>query len=304
MTNEQLVLLIQGGNDDKLIDLYRQNKGLIQKVVRKYAGYEDVEDLQQEAFFGLCNAAKLFKHDSGTAFSTYVVYWIKQSCLRYIENSGGVIRVPAHQRQRIAKYKSTLNNFRMQFARDPSPAELMAVLSIDRDQLEQLKKDALALSVRSMEETITVDGSADPVTLGDTIADPVDHIEAATDQIQNEQLAAVLWSLVEELQTEEKAAIKARYIDGLQYEQIAEKIGLKDAGSAKAATNKALNVLRRKESREQLKPYYECSGYIYGLGLSANGLYHFRRTFTSGTELAALQLINPNHNSLPFNAQN
>ena len=286
MTNEELVCLIKSGNNEKMADLYKQNTGLINRIVKKYAGYEDAEDLRQEAFIGLCNAVQLYDLGYETAFSTYAAYWIKQACMHYIETCSGVIRIPSHQRQRIARYRKSLSQFEMSFGRAPSPAELMAALEVDAQQLEQIKKDAAALSVKSMSDPVGDESDQDSVTLGDTIADSIDHIEAVTDQVQNEQLAAVLWSLVDALETDEAAVIRAKYIDGLQYEQIAQRCGLSCASRARNISTKAMNKLRN-NGRTKLKPYYD---ELSVMSYQCTGLQYFKNHRTSSPERAVLMM--------------
>lgn len=50
MSNEELVARIQSGIDEaeNMLHLWQQNKGLIHSVARKYAAYEDIEDLEQQ----------------------------------------------------------------------------------------------------------------------------------------------------------------------------------------------------------------------------------------------------------------
>lgn len=65
MTNEELVLDYQDGNQDALNQLITQNKGLVYYFVNKYGGFcsqsfIDKDDLIQEGFIGLMDAAKKF----------------------------------------------------------------------------------------------------------------------------------------------------------------------------------------------------------------------------------------------------
>ena len=105
-TNEELVTMIQDGSNVKenLERLYLQNIGLIEKVIRRYSGIEELEDLRQEAFIGMVKAARLWDPEKGANFSTYYLYWIKQTVQRYIDNCVGVVRVSVSQRQRIRQY--------------------------------------------------------------------------------------------------------------------------------------------------------------------------------------------------------
>ena len=155
-TNEELVTMIQDGSNVKenLERLYLQNIGLIEKVIRRYSGIEELEDLRQEAFIGMVKAARLWDPEKGANFSTYYLYWIKQTVQRYIDNCVGVVRVSVSQRQRIRQYNRIINEFRVKFGRMPTALELAAALEISSDQLEDLEKDIQALRIRSTSEPI------------------------------------------------------------------------------------------------------------------------------------------------------
>ena len=107
MDNEQLVARIRAGVDtaDNMLILYEQNHGFIHKMALKYSGYAEIEDLKQEAYIGLCAAVEHYDEDKGVAFISYAGFWIKQTMQRYIDNCGGVVRLPVHAREWIAKYK-------------------------------------------------------------------------------------------------------------------------------------------------------------------------------------------------------
>ena len=64
MTNEELVIEYQTGNKAVIEQLYLQNRGMIEKIVRRYAGIEELDDLRQESFFGLVKAAELWKPEN------------------------------------------------------------------------------------------------------------------------------------------------------------------------------------------------------------------------------------------------
>lgn len=58
MSNEQLVLRIKAGENvaDNMLQLWQQNKKFISSIAKKYAAYEEIEDLIQQGYFGMSNA--------------------------------------------------------------------------------------------------------------------------------------------------------------------------------------------------------------------------------------------------------
>ena len=105
VTNEQLVARIQAGIDvpDNMLRLWQQNQGYIGLIAKNYQAFEDIEDLKQEGYIGLCRAVDEYKPQEGIAFMTYAGYWIRQQMQRYVENCSSVVRVPSHAREKLRK---------------------------------------------------------------------------------------------------------------------------------------------------------------------------------------------------------
>lgn len=105
VTNEQLVARIQAGVDvpGNMLRLWEQNRGYIALVAKNYQAFEDIEDLKQEGYIGLCRAVDEYKPQEGVAFMTYAGYWIRQQMQRYVENCSSVVRVPSYAREKIRK---------------------------------------------------------------------------------------------------------------------------------------------------------------------------------------------------------
>lgn len=96
MTNEELVALIQAGVDvqENMAQLYQQNRRFITKIALPYSNTCELEDLVQEAYFGLEKAAKKFEPDRGFKFLTYAENWIRQVIHRYCQNNGNLMCNP------------------------------------------------------------------------------------------------------------------------------------------------------------------------------------------------------------------
>ena len=102
MTNEQLVICIQAGEEvaDHMAQLWQQNQGIIGKLAEKYSHLAEEEDLKQEGYFGLWEAARRYNPKEGAKFITYASHWIRQKMVRYIHNNG-TVRIPVHENERL-----------------------------------------------------------------------------------------------------------------------------------------------------------------------------------------------------------
>ena len=81
------------------------------RLVAKFAndpsvrGRLDMDDLVQVGLLGLMRAADRYDPAFETRFSTYAVWWIRQSISRTIDDEGRTIRLPVHVHERIRKFR-------------------------------------------------------------------------------------------------------------------------------------------------------------------------------------------------------
>lgn len=95
--NIELVRAAQNGDEKAREDAFIRNGRLVLSVAHKfYTKNNDEEDLLQEGFIGLNRAIRSFDTEFGTAFSTYAMWWIRQSIGRYVANNSRTIRLPVH----------------------------------------------------------------------------------------------------------------------------------------------------------------------------------------------------------------
>lgn len=81
------------------------------RLVAKFAydpgvrGRLEMDDLVQVGILGLMRAAERYDPAFETRFSTYAVWWIRQSISRTIDDDGRTIRLPVHVQDRVRKYR-------------------------------------------------------------------------------------------------------------------------------------------------------------------------------------------------------
>ena len=284
MTNEELCLMYQSGNKEGIGELYKQNTGMIERIVGRYKGVEDPEDLRQEAYFGLIRAVELWNPEKDVLFISYATYWIKQHIIRYIHDHSTTIRVPVHQREVMRAYSKMINSYRARFSRDPEEAEICHALDLSRDQYQQLLKDLQTVSTCSTSVPIGDDGET---ILEDIIPAEDDPIGDALERISKEEEAAALWSEVDRLPEREAEVIRSRFRDDLTLKQCGEALGV-SSEMVRHLQEKALRKLRRPSVQRRLSPYLTDSA-AYSLGLRGTGRQSFER-HGSSQERAVMRL--------------
>lgn len=282
MSNEEIVAKIQSGEDKSanIERLYLQNTGLIAKVANRYKGVEDFEDLCQEGYFGLVKASELWSPEGGASFSTYAYRWIRASIQRYVDNNGTTVRLPVYERERILTYTKAIEDFYLDFGRDPSPRELREILNLSPLAIDRIKKDACLVNMRSTNEALKDEGD---ITLEDTIQDERDEIGDLLDDFDRDRLSSLLWSLVNELSDRESDIIKKRYQRGLSLKDCGQEIGI-SSERVRQIEARAFRKLRKKSVLDKLRPYIEER--TIAQAYQATGLESFKRSWTSSPEKA------------------
>ena len=287
MSNEQLVILIQDhiNEADNMLELWENNRGFIYKMARQYSGYEDIEDLLQVGYIGLCEAVDHYNASEGVLFLSYASFWIRQAMRRHIVNNGSSLRIPEYMANHLFKYRRLLPEYEKKFGREPTRREIRALLGVSWEMLEGIEKAAVSSNPGSID--IPIEGT-DGLTVADSVAAPDNLEKDMLDKIWQEELGAKIWPLVDSLPDEQPAVIRARFQEGKTLEETGAEIGL-DRNRARSIENKALRTLRNSKYTKQLRPFIEdlAMPLAYRGGTGA-----FRMTGTSSTERAVLKLLN------------
>ncbi|WP_189451062.1 sigma-70 family RNA polymerase sigma factor [Cognatilysobacter xinjiangensis] len=93
--------------------LVLSNVRLVMDIARRYIGRGlDLDDLMQDGVIGLMRAAEDFSPELGFRFTTYATWWIRQSILRSIANTGRTIRLPVHLIDQLHVLRRTVRRLR------------------------------------------------------------------------------------------------------------------------------------------------------------------------------------------------
>src|SRR5688500_1201212 len=101
------------------------NLRLVVSIARRYQGFGlPLQDLVQEAMFGLIRATEKFDWRRGYKFSTYATLWIRQSIQRGLDNTGRAIRVPANVAQQLRTLNRVESELTAKLDRTPTDHEI------------------------------------------------------------------------------------------------------------------------------------------------------------------------------------
>ena len=285
LSNEELVILIKTGKNESnnMLRLWEQNSGLAYKIAKKYTGFAELCDLMQEAYLGLCEAVRFFDCSKGSAFVTYLGYWIKNKIIRYIEECCQTVRLPSHTAGMILKYQKARTEYEKRFGEEPSKAEICSILGIGYERYEQLQKDIRIGQIGSLDAP--VEGEEEPMSILDELSSSEDLEEDVIRAVDAERMAREVWIAVDDLPEKQAAAIRLRFQDGMTLKEAGSVIGV-STDRARQIQNEGIRKLRQRSRHYHYRRYYE--EYLSPAPIHHVGLSRFRQTWTSEVEREAL----------------
>lgn len=289
MTNKELVNQIQKGINprDNMEQLYRQNKGYIFKIARRYTYVDDIEELMQEAYFGLYEAVQRYEDTAGVLFMSYASFWIKQAITRYLEDNGRTVRITNAMYNKIMRYKRLVSAYEMELGRKPTNGELRMHLGVSQKVLEGIKKAYHEFySMGSLD--IVIPGVDGDMQLSEIIADPDTDIEnSVIDEMIEKSKRTELWQIVKDNVTpEQNTVIAARYQKSMTLDATGQLIG-KSRERVRNLEAQALRKLRLARIRRLLEEKFEIN---YARAYNGS-LTSFRNRWTSIVEDIAIRNI-------------
>lgn len=241
MSNEELVKLIQHGIDvnQNLSVLYEQNLGMIRKLARHYANTNNMEDLVQEAFFGIKYAVKMWSSEMGVPFIHYAIIAIRSYMLRYSNNDNN-IKIPLMESSKLYELRKKYNT-------------------------------------KSLDSVLYEDSDGNPVKLEDIIQDPNDPIEETIIEMESNELKSKLWELVDDLPERESTILHNIYEKDKSLKECSDELNV-SCERCRQIKNNALRKMRDPVHKKALTPYMIDTIESYAYNKSGFGLYKHTNT--------------------------
>lgn len=286
MSNEDLVIRIQAGinTEENMLQLWQQNLSFVRSMARRYKGYAEMDDLEQEGYLGLCNAVDGYDPDAGFRFITYAQRCISQR-MRVAVSNNATIQIPMKEAATLWKYKKAAASFYASHGREPSGEELSCSLGISMTELHEMCRLAQLEQTDSLDRHLTDEEDSD--TLGDMIPGYGNTEDAVLSSQVTIDLYKSLWHAVEQLPEDYSEVLRSRYRENKTRQQISNEMGI-TCVQIRGIEQKALSLLERSKSVRKLRPYLDEE--IYSNAIVGTGIETFNRTWTSATERTAMIL--------------
>ncbi len=225
---KDLAKRIQVGDLEAKNLLAQANLRLVVSVAKKYSTRTSdltLLDLIQEGNIGLYKAVEKFDWSKGFKFSTYAMWWIRQSITRALADQSRTIRIPVHMVETISKYRQVSRRMEQDLGRTPLAEEIALEMGLDVEKIHMINK--INQSTMSLEETVG-SGDDDKSTRGEFIADDkiLSPDREASKRILHDQIREIL----NDLSDKERKIIEMRYglVDGINHtlEEVGKEFGV------------------------------------------------------------------------------
>ena len=230
LSNEEIKDLfqkIEKGDRDAYNTVVTHNLKLVVKYARvikqSYKSNVPLTDLIQAGNMGLMRAVDKFEYKKGYAFSTYAIWWIRQSIVRHLYESENVIRVPVHMSEKFTSIAKAENMFKDTHGHEPTFDELSASVKMTKKEYKLYK--TVNTQVSSLNYTMGDDDSCELMNFVHSGSEDPVYEETSQEMLKN-----TINEVLDSMDPREARIIRARYgLDGntpMTLEEIGREMGI------------------------------------------------------------------------------
>lgn len=251
LTEEQerdLAKRIAEGDENAKKKLIEANLRLVVSIAKRYENKGlPFMDLVQEGNLGLIRAVEGFDYRRGCRFSTYAIWWIKQTLIRALANKSRTIRIPVYTSEAIKSIQKVQKRLMQGMKKDPTRQEIASEMEVSLQRIENLLdtvKEPL-----SFQTLIDESGSLE---LSECVEDK--NLLSPLDGIMRKELLKKIHDVLQMLPDRERKVIELRYGIGTYKQLTLEEISRLFHVTRERIRQIELNALNKLKDPRYYKP--------------------------------------------------
>ena len=216
----------------------------VERVARKYSGFEAQEDLVQVGYIGLLNALSLFEPAKGVRFNTYATHLIAGSIKHHLRDKTKIIREPAWLQEVRHKVNRTAAQLHQELARTPTAEEIATKAEITSETVREVLSTDELFKVTSIHTPSNSEEDDDEIEMSDDCRD-MDHFEERM----------VLQRAIGELRELEQKVLSLFHFHSLNQTEIATQLGISGnyvSHILRQSLSKLRTILAKEERHERV----------------------------------------------------
>ena len=198
------------------------NLRLVVSIAKNYQNRGlPLADLVQEGNTGLMLAVRNFDYRRGFKLSTYATWWIRQSLVRAVSETGHTVRIPVQVMRTVKRVKRASWRMGRELGRPPAPEEIAERTGIPLEQVRTAQAAAAVAATVSLETPLG--GEDRDLRLGDLIEDEdaVQPLDAAV----GSDLRATISRVLGTLKPREERVLRMRFGIGTKSDHTLQEVG-------------------------------------------------------------------------------
>lgn len=196
-----------------------QYAGTVERLARKFAGIEPLDDLVQVGYIGLLNALNKFDPEAGVRFNTYATHLVLGEIKHYLRDKTGTIRHPAWLQELRHKAQRTSARLQGELGRVPTYEEIALAAGVSEDSIRDAMATLDLMKVASLDATPGDDEESD------SDIDRLDGSLANNDSVSMEE-KMVLQHAISQLRELEQEVLVLFHFESLNQTEIANRLGI------------------------------------------------------------------------------
>lgn len=251
MTPDELAAKVRAGTATEAdqAELYQKMHGLCYKIAKQYSSFlrcpDEVDDLMQEAFFALMEAARAYDPDAGANFLTVSSWYLRRTYENFIGSQTG-------RSSSVIQKAYAINRFKEKYASEfgclPADEIICRHFSITPENLQILLYRGKEISLN---DAVGDDENIELVELLQSTADVETEV---IDKLIAEQVRGTLRRFLDDLPERERRACYMYYIRGWPDRKCAEAFDVSNS-RFQQMRQKAVKMLQKSSNLRELGRY-------------------------------------------------